>query len=141
MSRFRKPCLTRRNSQRTSFVPLEYHYRTTIQKTSRKQRASTYLWSTTIVPPFIILTLTLHSTKIKRTSKMHVYLKHVKWFPYMWMQNTATRRRKLNAQRTCLRCITLQRNNRLQFIASNMSKRFNNRVEELKSRALTWADL
>ena len=51
-SRFRKSYLTRRNCQRTSFVPLEYHYRTTISKTSRKQRACTYLWSTTIVPPF-----------------------------------------------------------------------------------------
>ena len=122
---------------RTSGVPLSYHH----SKTSRKQRACTYLWSTTIVPPFFILTITLHSTKIKRTSNMHVYLKHVKWFPYMWMQNTATRMRKLNGQRTCLRCITLQRNNRLQFIPSSMSKRFNNGVEELKSRALTWADL
>ena len=39
------PCYTssQRIYQRTSFVPLEYHYRTTIQKTSRKQRASPYL--------------------------------------------------------------------------------------------------
>ena len=38
--------------ERTSSVPLEYHYSTTIQKTSRKQRARPYLSSTTIVPLF-----------------------------------------------------------------------------------------
>ena len=38
--------------ERTSSVPLTYHYSTTIQKTSRKQRASPYLSSTTIVPLF-----------------------------------------------------------------------------------------
>ena len=42
--------------ERTSSVPLTYHYSTTIQKTSRKQRASLYLWSTTIVPLFLNLT-------------------------------------------------------------------------------------
>ena len=40
------------NVMRTSSVPLEYHYSTTIQKTSRKQRARPYLSSTTIVPLF-----------------------------------------------------------------------------------------
>ena len=64
-SRFRKPYLTRRKCQRTSFVPLEYHYRTTISKTSRKQRAFTYLWSTTIVPLFFILNLTPPLTKLR----------------------------------------------------------------------------
>ena len=38
--------------ERTSSVPLKYHYSTTIQKTSRKQRARPYLYSTTIVPLF-----------------------------------------------------------------------------------------
>ena len=38
--------------ERTSSVPLTYHYSTTIQKNSRKQRASPYLSSTTIVPLF-----------------------------------------------------------------------------------------
>ena len=38
--------------ERTSSVPLEYHYSTTIQKTSKKQRAAPYLSSTTIVPLF-----------------------------------------------------------------------------------------
>ena len=42
--------------ERTSSVPLEYHYGTTIQKTSRKQRASPYLSSTTIVPLFLTYT-------------------------------------------------------------------------------------
>ena len=51
-SRFQKSYLTRRNDQRTSFVPLQYHYRTTISKTSRKQRAAAYLFSTTTVPLF-----------------------------------------------------------------------------------------
>ena len=49
--------ISNRFCTRTSFVPLEYHYRTTISKTSRKQRAFTYLWSTTIVPPLFTLTL------------------------------------------------------------------------------------
>ena len=38
--------------ERISSVPLTYHYSTTIQKTSRKQRARPYLSSTTIVPLF-----------------------------------------------------------------------------------------
>ena len=38
--------------ERTSSVPLTYHYSTTIQKNSRKQRASPYLSRTTIVPIF-----------------------------------------------------------------------------------------
>ena len=42
--------------ERTSSVPLEYHYSATIQNASRKQRASPYLWSTTIVPLFLTLT-------------------------------------------------------------------------------------
>ena len=52
--------------ERTSFVPLEYHYRTSIQKTSRKQRADAYLWSTTIVPLFFIVTLTRSLRKLQR---------------------------------------------------------------------------
>ena len=42
--------------ERTSSVPLGYHYSTTISKTSRKQRADAYLWSTTIVPLFSMKT-------------------------------------------------------------------------------------
>ena len=38
--------------ERTSSVPLTYHYSTTMPKTSRKQRASPYLSRTTIVPLF-----------------------------------------------------------------------------------------
>ena len=40
--------------ERTSSVPLTYHYSTTIQKTSSKRRASPYLWSTSTVPLFFI---------------------------------------------------------------------------------------
>ena len=61
--------------QRTSFVPLEYHYRTTISKTSRKQRAFTYLWSTTIVPLFFILNPTPPLTKLIPSLKhIHTYI-------------------------------------------------------------------
>ena len=44
-------------SQRTSSVPLAYHYRTSISKTSRKQRASPYLSRTTTVPLFSCVAL------------------------------------------------------------------------------------
>ena len=72
---------------RTSFVPLEYHYRTTIQKTSRKQRACTYLWSTTIVPPFLyealLLTTYLLHNLWNDLSNIHIHSKLLhSWTPH-----------------------------------------------------------
>ena len=55
--------------ERTSSVPLTYHYMTTIPKTSRKRRANPYLSRTTTYLYFAKLTLTLGSTKMKIISK------------------------------------------------------------------------